>query len=145
MSEFLPLNRIIVELFEKKNWDKGIEILKIKKAWKRCVGDFIASQAHPVKISGKTLFVGVRNSLLMAELKLNQMAILGKIKNTANVELKEIKFFIHKEKISRPKKAAVPRLPSQEAERLKEEISRMKDPEIRNILMKTIEFLEEEE
>ncbi len=143
MSEFSSLNEIILNLFSQKGWSKGIELLKIRKAWKNCVGDFVASQTQPVKIKGGILFVGVKNNFLMAELKLNQTFILDRIKEFTGINLKDIKFYIFQEKNKKYKINTPQRLAPHEAKRLKEQITQLKDPEVREILSKTIDFLEE--
>lgn len=144
MKDFSSLNEVILNLFDQKEWNKGVELLKIRKKWKKCVGEFVASQTQPVKIMGKTLIVGVKNNLLMTELKLNQAIIVEKLRELTDVEIKDIKFYILQETRKKNRVKQINKIPAHEAKKLKEQIDSMKDPEIKRILLKTIEFLEEQ-
>jgi len=74
--------------------EKYQRFIHIYFAWKRVVGDLLASRSHPVKLELNVLFVMVQNNTWMQELVLLKQDILSKYKNIFGEELAEIVFLL---------------------------------------------------
>ena len=142
MNEFSSINDIIVKLLQEKGWDKLVDILKIRKKWRECVGEYVALNSQPVKLKGRTLFIAVKNSALTAELKINEDLIKNNIKRETGIKIDNIKFFIKREREKKENKTKIPSIGKPEAEKLKKTTNKVKDEELKSLFLRIIEQLE---
>ena len=142
MNELSSINDIIVKLLKEKGWDKMVDILKIRKKWKECVGEYVALNSQPVRLKGRTLFVAVKNSARIAELKINEDLIISNIKKETSIEIDNIKFFIRREKEKKENKTHISSIEKSEAERLKKATNKVKDNELKSLFLRIIDQLE---
>ncbi len=68
-----------------------IEAASVVPEWPQLVGDGIAAVTTPLRVSNGVLFVGVRSSAWLAELKLMEREILKKL-NVSSTRITSIRF-----------------------------------------------------
>lgn len=79
----------ISELIQKKFQKEPFFLIKSK--WDQIVGEIIAKNATPLKITNEILIIKVKNHSWLQELSLSKYKLLNQIKNM-KIKLKDIKF-----------------------------------------------------
>jgi len=142
MKPFSSLGDVFLSLFEKKGWDKGKVLLLLRKGWKEITGDFINRHSRPVFIKGDSLFVEVDNSMLMAEMKLNEETIKMRIKDRFGLNFEKIVFIMGRAEVEKTKRKKT--LSPQKIKEIEDMVKGIKDEELRERLKKVILRVEEE-
>lgn len=70
---------LLAELFNRKDWQKRIDMHQIFQSWDRAVGKEIAKHAQPAVIRGNVLWVDVTDSVWMQQLHMQKMLLLERI------------------------------------------------------------------
>ncbi len=70
---------ILSESFTHIGFLSLLDEYRIKKLWHRAVGPFISKKAHPLRLIGDILYVGVGSSPWMTELKFQEKTIISRI------------------------------------------------------------------
>jgi predicted nucleic acid-binding Zn ribbon protein len=69
----------LAKYLEKAGISEKIEAASVVPDWPRLVGDGIAGVTTPLKVSNGVLFVGVRSSAWLSELKLMEREIIKRV------------------------------------------------------------------
>ena len=121
-----------------------IQEQKVLQAWPEVVGKGIAEMTEPIRVINRVLQVKVVNSVWMNELQFHKELILEKM-TSRGYAVQELRFFIGAKESRRAESPAEPPkegkrsdrvLTSEEVFRLNENLSGVKDPEIRDALFR---------
>ena len=75
----IKIDRLLKDLFRKKQWEDKLGLHSVFDTWPELVGDGIASRSWPHLIRGTVLWVNVSDSVWMQQLHLQKMELLDKI------------------------------------------------------------------
>jgi len=73
------IDKLLAELFRKKNWQRRLGLHAIFQTWPQVVGEEIARRAAPHVIRGDVLWVAVSDSVWMQQLHLQKQQLLEHI------------------------------------------------------------------
>jgi len=91
---FYSVNNATENVLYRLAGEKYQRFVHIFLAWKKVVGELLASRSHPLKLEQNTLFVAVQNNTWMQELLLLKSDILSKYKNIFQEEIAELVFVL---------------------------------------------------
>jgi predicted nucleic acid-binding Zn ribbon protein len=74
-----PLGSALQDFLEGAGLAERVEAASVVPEWAERVGEAIAAVTTPLRVSGGTLFVAVRSSAWLMELKLMEGEILGRL------------------------------------------------------------------
>ncbi len=141
MKELTQVFEALIEGFEKNEWERGIQFLKLVQRWENIVGEYVSKHTQPLRIIGDVLFVGVDNSVLMHQLSLETERIKENIKRKTGYELQIKLMFSPVKRRKKHQKARLATLNNSQTSRIEELTARVKDPEIRDLLRKAMASL----
>ncbi len=141
MKDFFSIFEALVSGFEDNQWNKGLLVLLMRKRWKEIVGEFVAQHSSPLRIVGDDLIIEVDNNLIMQQMALQQELIKERIKEKFQINLRP-KFTLGRIK-RRMLVQNRKRLEHEKIKNMEKMVSKVKDPELRRIILKAMISLEE--
>jgi predicted nucleic acid-binding Zn ribbon protein len=93
---------IIDDIFKKSRGLSDFRIIKLKRDWKKIIGDQMYKHTFPVRIEKTTLIINCDHQGWINTLQFYKKELLENIKKSFNDELKitEVKFYFGKRKYS---------------------------------------------
>lgn len=140
------LGKILESYLTRAGLDQRIREQKIIDAWEKTVGKAVAEVTQPIRVRTRVLQVKVGNSVWMQELQFHKKLIIQKLNECiGNPVLQDLWFFIGEkeaeketrmeEKKNHPK-GQTGRFSQEDKNRIEREISSLRDPEMREILLR---------
>ncbi|MDI6753971.1 MAG: DUF721 domain-containing protein [Thermodesulfobacteriota bacterium] len=136
----------VLKIYFRDNGLKGkLEEQKILDIWEAVVGDAVATRTQPIRVKNRVLYVTVSNSVWMQQLHFMKELIIKKLnERTGSDFLQDLRFFFgeieHLKQADEKKRenngGDIVTVSEPDRERIEKEVSQVKDPEIRKILMK---------
>ena len=71
-----PLRKVLQQVTAQRNLSKGLNEVKIKRAWEKTVGKHVMQYTTDIKLRGKTLYVQLNSAPLREELNYGKEKIL---------------------------------------------------------------------
>lgn len=136
----------VLKNYFRDNGLKGkLEEQKILDIWEEVVGDAVATRTQPIRVKNRVLYVTVSNSVWMQQLHFMKELIIKKLnERTGSDFLQDLRFFFGEiehlkqadEKKGENTSGDIVTVSEPDRERIEKEVSQVKDPEIKKILMK---------
>jgi hypothetical protein len=140
-----PVAEVLEKFFSRSGLKRRLTDQRILDSWKKAVGRGIAEQTQPLRIQNRVLQVRVSNSVWMQQLQFMKGMILQKVREEAGItELEDLRLFLGEvneggapggEEENRREIAShtEQKLTESEKERIRKEVARISDPEMRRI------------
>ncbi|HUU50049.1 MAG TPA: DUF721 domain-containing protein [Nitrospinota bacterium] len=93
MKNFVKIGTVLKKSLKKFRLEKGIKQCRILDIWDKVVGEQIAAVTRPGYIKGKTLYIFVRDSIWLQELKFLERMIIEKLNNKVGGKIIENIYF----------------------------------------------------
>jgi len=93
MKNFVKIGTVLEKSLKKLRLDKGVKQCKVLDIWDGVVGEQIAVVTRPRYIKGKTLYIFVRDSIWLQELKFLERMIIEKLNNKVGGKIIENIYF----------------------------------------------------
>jgi hypothetical protein len=129
----------INELLKKESFNQNIaKFIPLAQNWKKMMGDFIGNNAYPVKLTDGLLVVGVSDNMWLTEMSFMKSEFLSRLYDFGYLEVKDIKFIIHKIKILKKHELPKREIDKETLKNVDTISSIIKNEELRTIFKKTL-------
>ena len=75
-NEFHSIEELMGDVIKENKLSKGMEVIAIKEAWSKLMGNGVVSYTQSVELHGKTLVVKLNSSVLREELSYGKEKIM---------------------------------------------------------------------
>jgi hypothetical protein len=86
LNEFQSISELMKDVIKENKLTKGINQISVKEAWAKLMGNGVVSNTSKVELTGKTLVVKLKSSVLREELSYGKEKIIKMM----NEELGEV-------------------------------------------------------
>ncbi len=140
-----PLAKILEECFQREGLKEKVREQKILGAWASLVGRGIADVSRPLRVRNRVMHVQVVNSVWLQELQFHKKLIKEKVNGFAGEDfIRDLRFILGQATETRSQEEneqytaqkGTRDLTSDERRRINEEIDRIHDPELREVLFR---------
>ncbi len=76
LNEFLSMEDLMKDVIKENKLTKGLNQLSVKEAWAKLMGNGVVSYTSKVELTGKTLVVKLKSSVLREELSYGKEKII---------------------------------------------------------------------
>ncbi|MFD1292692.1 DUF721 domain-containing protein [Lutibacter holmesii] len=75
-NEFHSIQELMSDVIEENKLSKGMNLISVKDAWAKLMGNGVVSYTQNIELNGKTLIVNLKSSVLREELSYGKAKIL---------------------------------------------------------------------
>ncbi|MDD3722442.1 MAG: DUF721 domain-containing protein [Lutibacter sp.] len=76
LNEFLSMEDLMKDVIKENKLTKGLNQISVKEAWAKLMGNGVVSYTSKVELTGKTLVVKLKSSVLREELSYGKEKII---------------------------------------------------------------------
>ena len=76
LNEFFSIEDLMKDVIKENKLTKGMDLISVKDAWAKLMGNGVVSYTQNIELNGKTLIVNLKSSVLREELSHGKSKII---------------------------------------------------------------------
>lgn len=76
LNEFFSIEDLMKDVIKENKLTKGMDLISVKDAWAKLMGNGVVSYTQNIELNGKTLIVSLKSSVLREELSHGKSKII---------------------------------------------------------------------